>query len=415
MGLTAKQIEAARPGVGPERMSDGNGLYLRVYRSGRKAFQVRLDEHGKTKWLTLGTFPDMPLKDARRAAALARADEGPDHDTAPENPDNPVREKAGGRPACEVSSMPTLLEFARIWFDRKKVGLSNGKHVHQNWQTLRDFVFPDLGDKRLDHIRQRDIVRILDPVWRAKHETARRTLGRISEIYELAKVHELVEVNPASFSLKAAFGPYRRQHKHHASLPFDRVPEFWAWIQAAPCEEMTRQLAMLLVLTAKRTSEARFARWSDFDADRTIWTTTEERMKMRRGHRVPVVRQTRIILDNLELIRAAGTDHVFGKPRSKSGVISENAALNLVKRFDPDITMHGFRSSFRTWSRKQGLYDHDVMEIALAHEKDDLIAAYERDDLLEERRPMMQAWTDFVTGGEDPVSLRDTLTKRASR
>ncbi|MGM0661689.1 MAG: tyrosine-type recombinase/integrase [Pseudomonadota bacterium] len=178
---------------------------------------------------------------------------------------------------------------------------------------------------------------------------------------------------------------------------------------------MTRQLAMLLVLTAKRTSEARFARWSDFDADRTIWTTTEERMKMRRGHRVPVVRQTRIILDNLELIRAAGTDHVFGKPRSKSGVISENAALNLVKRFDPDITMHGFRSSFRTWSRKQGLYDHDVMEIALAHEKDDLIAAYERDDLLEERRPMMQAWADFVTGGEDPVSLRDTLTKRASR
>ena len=311
--------------------------------------------------------------------------------------------------------MPTLLDFARIWFDRKKVGLSNGKHVHQNWKTLRDFVFPDLGDMQLDHIRQRDIVRILDPVWRAKHETARRTLGRISEIYELAKVHELVEVNPASFSLKAAFGPHRRQHKHHASLPFDRGPEFWAWIQAAPCEEMTRQLAMLLVLTAKRTSEARFARWSDFDADRTIWTTTGERMKMRRGHRVPLVRQTGIILENLDLIRAAGTDHVFGKPRSKSGVISENAALNLVKRFDPDITMHGFRSSFRTWSRKQARYAHDVMEIALAHEKDDLIAAYERDDLLEERRPLMQNWADFVTTGEDPASLRAQFAEKAGR
>jgi len=280
---------------------------------------------------------------------------------------------------------------------------------------LKDFVFPKLGDMRLDQIRQRDIVRTLDPVWHAKHETARRTLGRLSEIYELAKVRELVEVNPADFSLKAAFGPYRRKHQHHASLPFNRVPEFWAWLQQAPCEEMTRQLAMLLVLTAKRTGEARFARWTDFDADMTIWTTTEERMKMRRGHRVPLVRQTRIILDNLDLIRAEGADYVFGKPRSKSGVISENAALNLVQRFDPDITVHGFRSSFRTWSRKQGRYDHDVMEIALAHEKDDLIAAYERDDLLEERRPLMQNWANFVTAGEDPVSLRAQIADKAGR
>ncbi|MCA1777155.1 MAG: HK97 family phage prohead protease [Loktanella sp.] len=94
------------------------------------------------------------------------------------------------------------------------------------------------------------------------------------------------------------------------------------------------------------------------------------------------------------------------KPRSKTGTISENAALNLVKRFDPDITMHGFRSSFRTWSRKQGRYSYDVMELALAHEKDALTAAYERDDLLEERRPLMADWADFVTAGKGPVSLR---------
>jgi len=178
---------------------------------------------------------------------------------------------------------------------------------------------------------------------------------------------------------------------------------------------MTRQITMLLVLTAKRTTEARFACWSDFDEERTIWTTSQERMKMRRGHRVPLVWQTQIILDNLDLIRAEGTNHVFGKPRSKSGVISENAALNLVKRFDPGITMHGFRSSFRTLARKEAWYDDDVMEIALSHEKDDLIAAYERDDLLEERRPMMTHWADFVTGGEDPVSLRAQLAERAVR
>ena len=412
MGLTAKKIEAARPGVGPERLPDGNGLYLRVYKSGRKAFQVRLDEDGKTKWVTLGNFPDMPLKEARRAAALARAGADPGQELAEDASDSPRASAASAAPENMAPDMPTLREFARVWFERKKQGLSNGKHVHQNWQTLRDFVFPDLGDRRLNEIRQRDIVRTLDPVWHAKHETARRTLGRLSEIYELAKVRELVEVNPANFLLKAAFGPYRRKHKHHASLPFNRVPEFWAWLQQAPCEEMTRQLAMLLVLTAKRTGEARFARWTDFDADRMIWVTTEERMKMRRGHRVPLVRQTRVIIDNLDLIRPKGTDHVFGKPRSKTGVISENAALNLVQRFDANITMHGFRSSFRTWSRKQGRYGFDVMELALAHEKDALTAAYERDDLLEERRPMMAAWADFVTAGADPVSLRDRIAEK---
>src|SRR6056297_1587856 len=381
MGLTAKQIEAARPGAGPERISDGNGLYLRLYKSGRKAFQVRLDENGKTKWVTLGTFPDMPLKNARRAAALARAGEDPGQDQVDEPPDSPHASAASAAPANTARDMPTLREFARVWFERKKLGLSNGKHVQQNWQTLKDFVFPDLGNCRLDEIRQRDIVRTLDPVWRDKHETARRTLGRISEIYELAKVHELVEMNPADFSPKAAFGPHSRQHKHHAALPFEQVPAFWLWLQDAPCDEMTRQIAMLLLLTAKRTKEARFARWSDFDPDRTVWMTSQERMKMRRPHRVPLVRQTRVITDNLELIRPKGTDHVFGKPRTKTGVISENAALNLAKRYDPTITMHGFRSSFRTWARKQGRYGYDCMELALAHEKDALTAAYERDDL----------------------------------
>jgi integrase len=176
---------------------------------------------------------------------------------------------------------------------------------------------------------------------------------------------------------------------------------------------MTRQITMLLLLTAKRTKEARFARWSDFDPDRTTWVTSQERMKMRRPHRVPLVRQTRVIIDNLDLIRATGTDCVFGKPRTKGGVISENAALNLVQKFDPDITMHGFRSSFRTWARKQGRYGYDIMELALAHEKDALTAAYERDDLLEERRPMMQSWADFVTAGDDPISLRARLGKKS--
>jgi hypothetical protein len=116
MGLTAKQIEAARHGAGPERVADGNGLYLRVYKSGRKAFQVRLDEDGKTKWVTLGSFPDMALKEARRAAALARAGAVPGQDRLADSPESSEASTASVTPADEVPDMPTLLEFARVWF-----------------------------------------------------------------------------------------------------------------------------------------------------------------------------------------------------------------------------------------------------------------------------------------------------------
>lgn len=97
---------------------------------------------------------------------------------------------------------------------------------------------------------------------------------------------------------------------------------------------------------------------------------------------------------------------VFARPSNKSGVIDENRACREIQMFDPDITGHGLRSAFRTWARKQNCYALDVMEYALAHEKNSLVAAYFRDDLLEERRQMMQDWADYLTGGEDVADLR---------
>ena len=142
--------------------------------------------------------------------------------------------------------------------------------------------------------------------------------------------------------------------------------------------------------------------------NKPLWTSPTEHMKMRRAHRVPISAQLALVLDNMRLLNGHCAD-VFARPRNKSGVISENRACIDFQKFDPGITGHGMRSSFRTWARLQQRYSHDVMETALSHEKNLLVQAYMRDDLLEERRALMQDWADYVTGGAMPPRLSDLM------
>lgn len=131
-------------------------------------------------------------------------------------------------------------------------------------------------------------------------------------------------------------------------------------------------------------------------------------MKMRREHRVPICDQLEVVFDNMSLLTGSSAD-VFSRPKNKYGVTDENRARLEFQKFDPDITGHWMGSTFRTWLRKQNRSQKDLMETALSHEKDELVEAYMRDDLLDERRPMMQDWTNCVTGGVMPPRLRDQL------
>lgn len=232
-----------------------------------------------------------------------------------------------------------------------------------------------------------------------------RTLGCIREIFELVKLEYDLLHSPADFDPAIAYGRARRVRSHFGALRWERMPEFWDWLQAARCEEQTRQFVAMIALSAKRTGEVRFAR-PEYFAD-GVWTTPAEFMKMGRAHRVPLSSQAKVTLENALLLSTV-PDRVFGKT-TRSGVISENAALNLVKRFDPEMTGHGFRASFKGWARSQRIYQPDAIEFALAHRLPPLVEAYFREDLLEERRVLMQDWADFVTGGEVPVTLRENL------
>jgi len=182
-------------------------------------------------------------------------------------------------------------------------------------------------------------------------------------------------------------------------------------------------MILAMLFSAKRTREVRYVAWQDLQLDQGIWTSRAAHMKMRREHRIPVSQQLSTVFQNVAVFSGIDNDTVsafrprefvpvFTRPRNKSGVIDENRACREIQKFQSDITGHGLRSAFRTWARKQKCYAEDLMEQALAHEKDSLVAAYFREDLLEERRQMMQDWADYVTGGEDVQPLKIVRAKR---
>lgn len=425
MPLTVKQIEAAAFGKSKERLGDGSGLFLRLYPSGSKIFQVLLPAEAGSKrrvWVSVGDFPATTLREAREMTFWARTQSArgwsaemirsavrseenrPDRPGpgGPEvtSPKAPASRQGRGRPKAHAVAAPkrTFADVARLWFEQKRQGLSNGKHIAQHWTTLQTYVLPVLGRRPVDEITTPEIVECLRPIWRDKHETARRTLARTREVFELARLQHGLAGNPAQFDPGIAYGRVQRKTRHFGSLPWPRMPEFWQWLCEVSCDEVTRQMAMLIVLTAKRTGEARFARFDEIDAETATWVTPEEKMKMRQEHRVPLSRQAMAVHETLRGLNG-GRDYLFAKAGTKSGVLSENTVLKLVQRFDPEITGHGFRATFKGWARSQKRYQKDAIEFALAHGLPPLEAAYFREDLLEERRPMMQDWAEFVTGG----------------
>jgi integrase len=327
------------------------------------------------------------------------------------------------RPFARLTPASTVHEATVAWFEWKRPGLRNGKHVDQNWNTMRDYVLPVLGRQPVAQVRRKDVIDLLWPIWREKHETARRVQGRLREVFELAVAEELREDNPAAFDPKVALGRVRTSTRHHASLPPDTVQDFWDWLLRAPCSESTRGFIQLLLLTARRTSEARFVTWGEFrlgrrswdelaswmermsetgDLPLVVWETSAAKMKMNREHRTPLSRQAIQVVLNLRRLAPAGVTkdaYVFAS-RTRSGTISENTALKQVKTYDPGLTGHGLRATFKTWAKEER-WDDDLVEFALAHVQEKLDAAYQRSDLLEQRRPLMQAWADAVTQGRD--------------
>lgn len=362
------------------------GLHLRVLGSGARTWMLRATISGKRRDMGLGGYPDVTLAQAREKAREARAaiDQGRD----------PVAERAAARStlAAQRGSEITFDECARKFIEAKSPEWKNAKHINQWVATLETYASPIVGKLQVRDVSLSHVVKILEPIWTTKTETATRLRGRIESVLDWATVRGYRNgENPARWKghldkLLAKPGKVARV-EHHAALAVDEVAAFVRDLRKR--EGIAARALEVLVLTAARSGEVRGATWDEIDLEAAVWTVPAERMKAGREHRVPL--SDRVIEILRELPRLADTNFVFPAPRG--GQLSDMSLTAVTRRMEVAAVPHGFRSTFRDWAAERTNYPREVAEAALAHTIENKVeAAYRRGDLFEKRRRMMADW-----------------------
>lgn len=370
-------------------LGDGGGLALQITKAGTASWLYRYMRLRKPVAVGLGAYPTVTLKMARTSAEFCRRllAEGKD----------PLTEKRAAESATRLSVAKgkTFDDCAKEYIDDHRPEWKNPKHVQQWENTLATYASPIIGNQALSKITTADIKRILSPIWRTKNETASRLRGRIEAIIDWATVHELRSGdNPARWKghlehLLAKSTPESRKGAHHAALPYADVPRFMS--ELATQEGMSCWALEFLILTAARTSEVTGATWSEIDFEKKLWTIPQDRMKAGVEHRVPLVDRCIAILEEVKLRRHG----VYIFPGGNFDKPLSNMAMSMLLRRMKycEITVHGFRSTFRDFVSEKTTHDFHTAEVALAHkQKDKVVAAYARSDLFDKRFAMMRDW-----------------------
>ncbi|AWH29564.1 tyrosine-type recombinase/integrase [Stenotrophomonas sp. YAU14A_MKIMI4_1] len=297
---------------------------------------------------------------------------------------------------------PSFKEAAGQVHTELKPGWRNAKHAQQWINTLEQYVFPKIGSVPLDQISPRHIAEVLRPIWLEKAETASRLKQRLHAVMAWGWAHGFNQANPVDVVTHLLPGQPSKtiRQEHQPAMPWQIAPGFIRNELHWPSpNDVSRRALLLLILTAARSGEVRAMTWEEIDLDSRVWTIPPSRMKTQVAHRVPLSDQALLILASQ---REEHDRLVFPSIRART-VLSDMALTSLLRRLDAPsdadgrvATAHGFRSSFRDWCSEHG-YARDLAERALAHTvRNQVEAAYHRTDLLEHRRPMMQAWGDFV-------------------
>lgn len=400
--LSALQVaKLEKPGY----YCDGAGLYLQVSKSGSKSWIMRYTLDGKPCEMGLGSFTAFTLAEARQRATAKRKllADGID----------PLAKKHGDLLARRMAdaNIITFDKAAAAFIEANSPAWRNAKHGDQWRNTLATYARPVIGALPVSKIETAHVLRILSPIWATKTETATRVRGRIEKILDWAKVQGYrTGDNPAAWRghLSEALPTPSKvaDAGHHAALPWVEMGAFMVALGAA--QGAGARAMELIILTATRTSEVLNAKWGEFDLDAGLWVIPKERMKGFREHRVPL---SAAALAVLEKAKAESTGGEFVFMGRKTGPLSNMACLQTLKRMGRgDLTVHGFRSTFRDWVSESTSYPRDVAEMALAHAIEDKSeAAYRRGDLIEKRRALMSDWAAHcavVRVSGDVVAIR---------
>lgn len=383
--LTAIAVEKmAKPG----RYGDGHGLWLQVSPSGTKAWLFRYQRHGRARQMGLGPVHTISLAEARQKALDCRKLllDGSDPIDA--------RCERVASTKVEAARGVSFKSCAERFIAGHEASWKNKVHRAQWKSTLQSYCYPVFGDLPVAAVDTGLVLKVLEPIWTEKPETAGRVRGRIETVVDWATARGYRQGdNPARWRGHLdKLLPARRKVarvKHHAALPYRDLPAFMADLRAR--EGTSARALEFAVLTAARTGETIGAKGSEFDFDEKAWTLPGERMKAGREHRVPLSDRAFAILEGLP---REGEFVFVGAKAGKA--LSNMAMLELMKGMRPGFVPHGFRSTFRDWAAETTAYPNEVVEMALAHAIESKVeAAYRRGDLFEKRRRLMADWARY--------------------
>lgn len=387
-----------------------SGLYVRGWKTGAKAFYFR----AKT-WIKIGDYPDVSLAAARELSTVAKrlAREGFGVDalrrgfanakTATELEAVIKGEVLAGLADMGATNAPTYHDIWTEWYQRRKANLQDGPSRRRPEAIHLHHIKPVLGDRPITEIRRREIFDLLEPLFRDKPVTAGHALGHIRAVFERAANKELIEADPTPRKSAFSDAMAKREVKHHGTLPPDRMPELWQWLRTTDASDTAKLAILTAMTTGHRIGVIIHAEWQHIDQESGVWTvpartdrTTQGRMKSGREY---ALRLPKPLLDRLLVLRKDPTQRYTFESPVTTGPISSNAILKTLKRFDPNLTAHGFRNAIKGWCRTATppVPDH-IADAFCDHSLHGLDAAYRRMDTRAERATLASRLYVFVTG-----------------
>ena len=391
MALTVKGVEAKRE---PGMYADGGGLYLRVGPTGSKSWILRTVIQGKRRELGIGSVDLVGLADARAKAVELRG-------VARSGGDPDAQRKAAQKAAREAHerALMTFERAAKLVHAKLLPSWRNKKHADTWISSIELHANPTIGRKPIEKVERSDVLKVLEPIWSVKVETAKRLRQRMELIFDWASGEgHYPHPNPVR-GLRLALPKVATSDNHLAAMPWREVPGFWT--ELCDRDAISALCLRFAILTAARSIEARGARWSEIDWEGKVWNVPGERMKRGKPHRVPL---PEVAIAVLEAVRGLDQDFCFPSPQrekhGKTRPMSDMAFKLLYGRMDVSgFTSHGFRSAFRDWCSESAKADPELAEAALSHATGSAVTrAYARSDLFDRRRDLMEAWANFVTG-----------------
>lgn len=375
------------------------GFVLQITKTGAKSWALRYMLRGVRREFGLGSCKDFTLAEATARAKEARDLIGRGIDPVIE------RQASISEQAAAAASAVTFKQAAEAFIKAKSAEWSNAKHASQWSNTLETYAYPFIEKIHVQDVTLSHIVRILDPIWLTKTETATRVRGRIESVLDWATVHgHRKGDNPARWRGhldKILAKPSKvTDVAHHAALPYAEAGAFM--------DELRRQAGSgakaleFAILTAARSGEVRGATWAEIDLDASLWVIPAERMKAGKEHRVPLSVEAIRLLESLP--KSDKTPLVFAS--TKGTMLSDMTVTAVLRRMGRKVTAHGFRSTFRDWAGETTAYPREVIEHALAHQlKDKAEAAYARGTLFDKRKKLMRDWGRFCGQAQEDAKV----------